>query len=113
MDRQQPRLRRIDFRRQASGTQGQPSPVRQTGRNPQDFGAPGHWTVVLEEPQNASSYRVEIEGPSFKQRWTFDGRDEQQPDFIRATIRKRSLLAADLENQPVNLRFEQPLRRQN
>ena len=50
---------------------------------------PGEWEVWLEEPQDASLYRVEIRGPrGVTREWTFDGPNEQDTTFIELAIQR-------------------------
>ena len=50
---------------------------------------PGEWEISLEQPQDASLYRVEIRGPrGFIRGWTFDGPDEQDTTFIELAIKR-------------------------
>jgi hypothetical protein len=50
---------------------------------------PGEWEVWLEEPHDASFYRVKIRGPrGFRREWTFDGPDEQDTTLIELAIKR-------------------------
>jgi hypothetical protein len=48
---------------------------------------PGKWTVSLGEPQNATRWDIQIDGPNgFTRQWSFDGPGEQTAAFVESTI---------------------------